>query len=42
MILANAGRQREENPHYVAIARFLSGVGVRVPEIYFHDDEEEG
>jgi hypothetical protein len=24
----------------VAIARFLDGVGVRVPEIYFHDDEE--
>jgi N-acetylmuramate 1-kinase len=40
MILAKYGRQREENRHYVAIARFLAGVGVRVPEIYFHDDEE--
>jgi len=40
LILAKYGRQREENRHYVAIARFLSEVGVRVPEIYFHDDEE--
>src|SRR5205823_2877772 len=40
LILAKYGRQREENRHYVDIARFLSGVGVRVPEIYFHDDEE--
>jgi len=40
LILAKYGRQREENRHYVAIARFLSAVGVRVPEIYFHDDEE--
>ena len=40
MILAKYGRQREENRHYVDIARFLAGVGVRVPEIYFHDDEE--
>jgi len=40
MILAKYGRQREENRHYVAIARFLNEVGVRVPEIYFHDDEE--
>lgn len=40
MILAKYGRQREENRHYVTIARFLSEVGVRVPEIYFHDDEE--
>ena len=40
LILAKYGRQREENRHYVAIARFLTAVGVRVPEIYFHDDEE--
>ena len=26
MILAKYGRQREENRHYVAIARFLAGV----------------
>jgi len=40
LILAKYGQQREENRHYVAIARFLGGIGVRVPEIYFHDDEE--
>lgn len=40
LILAKYGRQREENRHYVAIAEFLAGVGVRVPEIYFHDSEE--
>ena len=40
LILAKYGSQREENRHYVAIARFLSVVGVRVPEIFFHDDEE--
>jgi aminoglycoside/choline kinase family phosphotransferase len=40
LILAKYGRQREENRHYVDIARFLTAVGVRVPEIYFHDDEE--
>jgi hypothetical protein len=40
LILAKYGRQREENRHYVAIAQFLAAVGVRVPEIYFHDEEE--
>jgi aminoglycoside/choline kinase family phosphotransferase len=40
LILAKYGRQREENRHYVDIARFLAEVGVRVPEIYFHDDAE--
>lgn len=40
LILAKYGHQREENRHYVAIARFLTGVGVRVPEIYFHDENE--
>ncbi len=40
LILAKYGNQREENRHYVAIARFLSGIGVRVPEIYFHDESE--
>jgi aminoglycoside/choline kinase family phosphotransferase len=38
LILAKYGSQREENRHYVDIARFLSGVGVRVPEIYVHDE----
>ena len=40
LILARYGRQREENVHYVEIARFLSNVGVRVPEIYFHDESQ--
>lgn len=40
LILAKYGRLREENRHYVEIARFLAEVGVRVPEIYFHDGEE--
>ncbi len=40
LILAKYGNQREENRNYVGIARFLSGIGVRVPEIYFHDESE--
>ena len=40
LILARYGRQREENVHYVEIARFLGNVGVRVPEIYFHDESQ--
>jgi aminoglycoside/choline kinase family phosphotransferase len=40
LIVARYGRQREENVHYVEIARFLRQVGVRVPEIYFHDASE--
>lgn len=40
LILAKYGVQRDENRHYVMIARFLSEVGVRVPEIYHHDEEE--
>lgn len=31
---------REENRHYVSIARFLEHCGVAVPKIYFHDAEE--
>jgi aminoglycoside/choline kinase family phosphotransferase len=38
MILTKYGSQREENRHYVDIARFLARVGVRVPEIYVHDE----
>ena len=38
LILAKYGQQRDENRHYVNIARFLRTVGVRVPEIYFHDE----
>jgi len=40
LILAKYGSQREENRHYVAIARFLVEIHVRVPEIYFHDESE--
>ena len=40
LIVAKYGQQRDENRHYVSIARFLSGLGVRVPRIYFHDEEE--
>ncbi len=40
LILAKYGTQRDENRHYVCIARFLHEVGVRVPEIYFHDETE--
>ena len=40
LIVAKYGQQRDENRHYVAIARFLSALGVRVPTIYFHDEEE--
>jgi hypothetical protein len=38
MILAKYGSQREENRHYVDIAKFLARVGVRVPEIHLHDE----
>jgi aminoglycoside/choline kinase family phosphotransferase len=40
LILAKYGNQREENRHYVSVARFLSSIKVRVPEIYFHDEAE--
>jgi aminoglycoside/choline kinase family phosphotransferase len=40
LILAKYGTQREENRHYVEIAQFLAQLGVRVPEVYFHDEGE--
>lgn len=40
LILAKYGSQREENRHYVRIAIFLRELGVRVPEIYFHDEAQ--
>lgn len=40
LILVKYGSQREENRHYVSIARFLAANGIRVPEIYFHDETE--
>ena len=40
MILVKYTGQREENLHYVDIARFLSAAGVQVPHVYFHDAAE--
>jgi aminoglycoside/choline kinase family phosphotransferase len=40
LILVKYGDQRDENRHYVAIAQFLDGEGIRVPRIYFHDESE--
>ena len=40
LILAKYGNLREENRHYVGIAKFLRELGVRVPEIYFHDEAQ--
>jgi len=40
LILVRYGEGREENRHYCAIAEFLAGMGIRVPEIYHHDEEE--
>ncbi len=38
-ILMRYGRLREENKLYAAIAGFLRGIGVAVPEILGHDPE---
>src|SRR5688572_14154867 len=40
LILVRYGEDRPENRHYVAIARFLAGVGVCVPVVYFHDERD--
>lgn len=40
LILVKYNLEREENRHYVHIAKFLGEHGIRVPEIYFHDPEE--
>ncbi len=40
MILVKYAHHREENRHYVDIARFLRASGVQVPHIYFHDSDE--
>jgi aminoglycoside/choline kinase family phosphotransferase len=40
LILVRYGESREENRHYCAIAEFLAGLGIHVPEIYHHDEEE--
>jgi len=40
LILVKYNLEREENRHYVQIAQFLDGHGIRVPKIYFHDPPE--
>jgi aminoglycoside/choline kinase family phosphotransferase len=40
LILVKYNLEREENRHYVRIAKFLCERGIRVPQIYFHDPEE--
>jgi N-acetylmuramate 1-kinase len=40
LILVKYNLEREENRHYVEIAKFLDARGVRVPKIYFHDAAE--
>jgi aminoglycoside/choline kinase family phosphotransferase len=40
LILVKYNLEREENRHYVEIAKFLEAHGVRVPKIYFHDAAE--
>jgi N-acetylmuramate 1-kinase len=40
LILVKYNLEREENRHYVEIAKFLDGHGIRVPKIYFHDASE--
>lgn len=40
VILVKYSSQKEENRHYVDIARFLHDVGVNVPTIHYHDPEQ--
>ncbi|MEI8341149.1 MAG: phosphotransferase [Verrucomicrobiota bacterium] len=40
LILVKYGSQRDENRHYVTIAQFLDAEEIRVPRIYFHDENE--
>jgi aminoglycoside/choline kinase family phosphotransferase len=40
LILVKYTLEREENRRYVEIAEFLTGHGIRVPKIYFHDPSE--
>ncbi|PWT82537.1 MAG: hypothetical protein C5B58_08080 [Acidobacteria bacterium] len=39
-MLVKYNLEREENRHYVQIAKFLDAHGIRVPKIYFHDAAE--
>jgi aminoglycoside/choline kinase family phosphotransferase len=40
LILVKYNLEREENRHYVEIAKFLEAHGIRTPKIYFHDAAE--
>jgi len=40
LILVKYNLEREENRHYVPIAKFLGEHRMRVPEVYFHDPDE--
>src|SRR5207247_11247981 len=40
LILVKYNLEREENRHYVKIAKFLDVHGIRVPKICFHDEAE--
>lgn len=40
LIVVKYGDSREENRHYCAIAAFLAGLGIHVPEIFWHDETE--
>jgi N-acetylmuramate 1-kinase len=40
LILVKYNLEREENRHYVQIAKFLVAHGIRVPKIYYHDPDE--
>ncbi|HRJ72829.1 MAG TPA: phosphotransferase [Terrimicrobiaceae bacterium] len=40
VILVKYSGQKEENRHYVDIAKFLAAAGVNVPDIYYHDPDE--
>src|SRR5216110_243643 len=40
LVLVKYNLEREENRHYVQIAKFLDAHGIRVPRIYFHDPTE--
>ncbi|MBE2203356.1 MAG: phosphotransferase [Chthoniobacterales bacterium] len=40
MILVKYSGHKEENRHYVDIARFLASAGVQTPHMYLHDPEE--
>ncbi len=40
LILVKYDLERAENRHYVQIAQFLGAHGIRVPKIYFHDEQE--